>query len=247
MKSFLLPALALFSISAYAQPVLTNVNNIQAGTTYTGYNVDLALPEGPGGANVTWDFTSLSLSSSTNYGYYTCGSAGHSCNLFPGSMLSSFRAGQYLFYRTSDSKLAITGYATGSASYVYHDPQEILRFPFTYNDTYTDVFLATYNYAGYSFIRKGTITVIADGYGTLMLPGATYRNVLRIKKTENYIDSSSGPRIPYSAETYTWYSPYLKEMLANKVTLTIAGVPNKPAMQYTVQPTTGTGLSLIHI
>lgn len=242
MRFVLLPALALFSLSAQAQPTLTSANNIQAGTTYTAYNATNALPQGAAGANVTWDFSSLSSSASTNYGYYTCGSTGHSCTTFPGStIVNDPGTGQYVYYKTSSSSLALNGISTGSVNFIYSDPQEILRFPFTYNNTYTDNFSSAFTSGGFPFTRSGTITVTADGYGTLKLPGGTYHNVLRVKKVENYTDTWSGPSISYSAETYTWYSPYLKELLANIVTTTISGSAGQPMMQYTSQPTTGIG------
>jgi len=84
----------------------------------------------------------------------------------------------------------------------FPDREEILRFPFQFGMKYTDTF-STYQYfkngsVGYN----GIDTVSADSYGTLILPQATYSNVLRVHLVRTIGNAIS----PYNiVDIYRWY------------------------------------------
>jgi hypothetical protein len=113
------------------------------------------------------------------------------------------------YIKTSSTAMQYYGAAPESGTVImsYDNPEDQLRFPFTYNDTYTDSW-ATEFVSGTTFYRTGTTTVTADGYGTLITPGGTYTNVLRVHFYQSYRDSAfmGVPYIiNYTNDEYIWY------------------------------------------
>jgi len=76
----------------------------------------------------------------------------------------------------------------------------------TYNTSFTDFFEATFTSGTNTVHRHGDVTVLADGYGTLILPTGTFTNVLRVKIVEDYQDDVTGfPATEYDSEIFMWY------------------------------------------
>src|SRR5690606_15577654 len=101
--------------------------------------------------------------------------------------------GAYIYYIVENNKMSIKGIeslAQGqNVSFFYADPEEVMHFPFTYNDTYSDNTLCTSSLgSGVELVRSGTTTVTADAYGTLKTPLGTYPNTLRILTNQVYED-----------------------------------------------------------
>ncbi len=122
---------------------------------------------------------------------------------------SSFGTPFYHFILTGTSYTYLGG-GTSFGDFNYTDAYDQLRFPFTYNDTYQDSFAAVSNTGSH---RLGSVKVTADGYGTLMTPGNTILDVIRIKRESDYYDTINGnPR--HSIETYyEYYKPGIPHYL----------------------------------
>jgi hypothetical protein len=116
---------------------------------------------------------------------------------------SSFGSPYYHFLLSDSSYIYLGGGGT-FGDYQYIDTYQQLKFPFTYNDVYTDTFVAVSNTGGY---RAGSVVVSGDGYGTLLVPNQTFSNVLRVKRESNYFDTiNNNPR--HTIETYyEYYKP----------------------------------------
>lgn len=213
MYKKLLPTLifALGSLAAVAQiPTLTSTSNPVIGDWHLQYVTDSFLV-GAAGAAVTWNFSTLTIHS-TDTGFYLACSASPSCATFPGTTLYFHQSGTpyALYYNATPTKISIDGeYATGAVPYTNYE--DLLHYPFTYTSTFVDSLAATFVSSGDTFHRKGTITVTADGYGTLILPNGTYTHALRIHRNEVYSDSTVISGIPfgnnYITQIYTWYTP----------------------------------------
>ena len=110
----------------------------------------------------------------------------------------------YYHFQLTDTSYTYLGGGGSFGDYEYIDAYDQLRFPFTYNDTYTDSYLAISNIGGY---RSGTVTLNAEGYGTLLVPNQTFNDVLRVKRASSYYDTINGnPR--FTEETYyEYYKP----------------------------------------
>ena len=62
--------------------------------------------------------------------------------------------------------------------------------------------------------RSGTVTVTADGYGTLQTPAGTYQNVLRVHTVETLTDNFMGfPTTNQTIHRWSWYAPNEKYIL----------------------------------
>jgi hypothetical protein len=122
--------------------------------------------------------------------------------------------------------LQFYGVGTSSSVATYSNAEDFLHYPFSINNTYTDPFVGSYVSGGYTWYRKGNVTVTADSYGTLITPSGTYANVLRVHMVETYTDSAF-VGMPYTLSTstdqYTWYRNGTHQMMANVFTATIMG------------------------
>lgn len=245
MKQILLSTcMVACTLPALAQPTLTAANTTALpGDSHTIYLASTSIAVGSGGANAIWDFSSLTSSSSGPITYQACPAAPE-CSNFSGSTLASLQSGNNAYYISDNGKMSMRGVSAGGGTVMinYSDPEDLLRYPFTYNDTYTDNLAATFT-SGVTFNRSGTITVSADGYGTLITPYGTYNNVIRIHRHQVYQDVSSGiPTLNYETHLYTWYQPGIREFLVSSSELTVNGTPTQAGMQYTdIAPVTSVG------
>ncbi len=252
---FLLPALLLSAGTATAQPTLTSITTLPtAGLTNTLFRASSAAP-GPAGANQTWDFTSVTSSASLSSSYEACPGTNQYCDTFAGANLTGLEVitNNTLFYNASSSKLSIVGargagFAGGTVvNNYFSNPEDILRFPMSYNTTYIDTSRVAYTAFGAPARRTGYTTVTADGWGTLKVPGGTtYTNVLRIKRTATYYDTGSVLGAPTTAiiniTLHQWYSPAYKEFLMLIGQVSLPGQPTGTTAAWT-DPITAAGVN----
>jgi len=78
---------------------------------------------------------------------------------------------------------------TYPSTLVYSDYRTFLKFPFTYDDTYFDIYKGVVTTAVASVHVTAATEMFADAYGTLILPTGTYTNVLRTITVDAEIDS----------------------------------------------------------
>ncbi|HRO41876.1 MAG TPA: T9SS type A sorting domain-containing protein [Flavipsychrobacter sp.] len=177
---FTITALAL-STAAYAQPVISNGNNMPpVGYSDTVSIVATGANPGSGGANVTWNF---SAHTPMLVGKFTVVNPANTpyASTFPsatfGIELTPFSgSSMYEYYIISAAKWeTVGGGITSSGGDDYTpNPKTMIPFPFSFNDVVTDVFTK----------QNGThnLTMTYDGYGTLITPYITYNNVVRMKR-----------------------------------------------------------------
>jgi hypothetical protein len=181
MKKLITLAALAVSAVASAQPVIGNGNNIPP----VGYSDSIAVvgsgvTPGPGGVNVTWNF---STHTPTIGGWFTFVSPATTpyTQAFPSAthalQLSPMAGGSiYEYYVLSPAKWEVIGGSiTGSSGDNYTaNPKTMMPFPFSFSDVVTDTFTK----------QNGThtVTMTYDGYGTLITPYATYNNVVRMKR-----------------------------------------------------------------
>ena len=216
-------SLMLICSVSIAQPTLTATGmNPVIGNSYTGESANYVSP-GSSGASQTWNLSSMSGTSSSTANAVAPGSTSYGGS-FPNSNLAwSGSGGSAVYYKTSTSALQFYGAASGTSVLSYSNPEDLLHYPFTYNNTYNDTWAVNYNSGGYTVYRTGTTTVTADSYGTLVTPAGTFTNVLRIHFVENYQDSMyiMGPQVvTYNNDEYIWYKEGTHVQLATVYTLT---------------------------
>ncbi len=155
------------------------------------------------GANQLWNYSNLDYSSvdSTEY-LYTESSTSNYLDDTPLDFSNSDMMCSYTnsfgdlienFYNISPNEFSFIGDAFpsfwGGADYSYYPTGlNLLNFPITYNDSYTDTILGN-NSDDQDLSVNQEIT--ADGYGDLILPYDTINNVLRVK-VKNIITTKVG-------------------------------------------------------
>lgn len=199
---------------------LTIISNIQAQTILTfkshGLQPDEKNPmmltkyvePGPEGQNVVWNFTSLE--STNNF-------VGNVLNTYTTKGIERFSAanttleefGNYFFFNSNSSQLEQLGYLSnnGSIAIEYSKPFVKMRYPFSFNSSYSGTFDGKYisNNKPIGDIA-GTYQVTGDAIGTLLLPeGKSFRNALRIKEVKTYNQTLNGSTIKIEEVTYRWY------------------------------------------
>jgi len=158
---------------------------------------------------ITWDFSSLKEDSAIGKEVVLPDSTTYATSFEEANICFKNSDGKLYYYSIRGNEYEYHGTYNGTFIIKgdHENHQKLLTFPFTYQSNFTDSFTNQYEILGMPFYRKGTITSEADAYGDIKLPGGTIKNVLRVKWTESFIDSSFIGNINGSIETYVWYKP----------------------------------------
>ncbi len=204
MKTIVTYLLSLFilPVAMSAQPVLSNNENYYTGESFQMLNCDAtSITAGSSGSNVTWDFSGLTSAG----GIYTTTILPDTSTVFTTSGLMEvmpFGTIAYLEENSTDSY--INGiYDTTSHITTFYTNYDVAKRPFTYNSNYLDSFRV--NVPATGSYGAGWIAVTGDGYGTIILPGGTYSNVLRIKKVQIERDTLAGTPSLTATTSYLWF------------------------------------------
>lgn len=205
---FVVAALCLHT--ATAQPVLNDVEDFRIGSTMVGYApVWNNQPTGPTGANVIWDFATLPLGNDTTVTEIMDPVNAPNIAAFPGaSYVEKQGKANYAYVKTSgDSSLLIGFVPKEGFEMIYDDPFCFIKRPFTYLSEINDTATRHYELPGEDVNGWGTSRVIADGWGTLILPTGTYSNVLRIKFVQEFFDTFRVNKTISHSQiiTYAWF------------------------------------------
>jgi hypothetical protein len=230
MKKILLLPLVGFSCLVHAQaPVLSSANySPVVGETFTFHVHDVStFSPGASGAGVTWDFSGLVSAGTSTQNYLDPASTPYASS-FSGSTVAISDPIGYGYYKSTTSAFQNMGGANtaGTSIPAFTDLEDLMRFPFTYGDSYTDSYFGAFTTSGFPTVRSGSTTVTADAYGTLILPSGTYANVLRIHLVQDYQDSMNfgSPFITtYDTDIYSWVLPGTHSALLSKTSFSING------------------------
>jgi hypothetical protein len=91
--------------------------------------------------------------------------------------------GSMVFFNLTENGNQLVGFANEKSKLIikYSDPMIFMKRPIQFGDSISDIFKRTYNINGMDMTGTGTINVVADGTGVLILPNGKYDKVLRIK------------------------------------------------------------------
>ncbi len=173
---------AQFAVTAIANPVAGDVESSVQTFTTGGIIMPIS------GTNKVWNYSSLSPDLSTvSSATYVPSSTIPNNNLFPGATIGTvYGPGYYTVLKINSTTRDYLGSAqsTPSNCIAFSNPQTSLKIPFAYGNNYVD----TYGYSNANEVYSGTITALADGTGTLVLPGYTLTSVLKVSQQFNDID-----------------------------------------------------------
>lgn len=228
LQKLFLVAMIGANMKSLAQPTITAAGcSPVIGSTSTSIS-NAGFPQGAAGANQTWNFANIGNTGSATSQFVSVSSTPNGVQ-FSNCNLAASSGGAYSYYSSSATALTLNGIASPSAGplITYSNGEDFLRFPFTFGNSYTDTWAATFT-SGVDFFRTGSTTVTADGYGTLITPQGTFTNALRIHFVQTYHDSSSFSNGDYTNDEYFWYKEGIKEALASTYTFssTFSGQTN---------------------
>lgn len=203
MKKIYTLLLIMIGSVAMAQPTFNSSNFFTIGTTYNYQDItSTSLSPGGAGANQTWNFGSLTPGTSPYTNQYISPVGAPGASNYPTATVVA-KVGtapnlSYAYYTNSSSSAQINGFYTTVSgtplAIVYSNPITIVNYPLTYLSSGSDNFLSSYSttFSGFTVnqYQSGSISYIADGYGTLTTPAGTYTNCLRVKYRRVQVDSS---------------------------------------------------------
>lgn len=220
MKKLTFLISSLFIGSAFAQtiPTLTQATSVPlAGEAYEFYTNPAAagLSITHGGANETWDFSSVN--GNPELTSYMTDANSPNPGVFPGCNLAEVSSLAENYLQTSSSAYSYVGQLLDVADITYTDPGDLLQFPITFGDSFTDVIAGTAEIPVIGIINaSGTGVIKADGHGTLITSYGSIPNVLRIHV---YQDIDLGAMGNLTNNFYFWYDQTHKVALASYVDL----------------------------
>jgi hypothetical protein len=213
----------LIGISLKAQPTLTATGcNPYLGQTFSMVTTSgTPISAGNSGANQTWNLSSITGTPTGTITMVAPSATPYAASFASANLAYATNGGGVGYLSTSSTYMRVCGLGSPSATIAYNDLEDILHFPFTYNNTFTDTYSAVF-VTTQQFYRRGTMTATADGYGTLITPNGTYTNVLRVHYVEVSQDSTDLGGFPYTidyqTDQYTWFKEGTHKELASVYT-----------------------------
>lgn len=195
-----------FLAAVQAQPVLTQSNVPQVGlSVQLGICSDLpsiVAVEAEAGANQNWDYSSFTEVQEQQQSFVNPSSTAWASRYPNANLCRAITDSVYEFLHLSQDSLSMMGVVLIEPSdtlYLdYQNPEIQYPIPSEYGDQLDDeatgVFLVPFEISA---------NVEIDGYGTLMLPNATYQNVVRV-----HSHSEFEPNVGEGSVTdgWTWFS-----------------------------------------
>jgi len=218
-----------------AQPYLQYPDNAPSIGDIT--EIQFVSPAGlspdPSGPGVSWDFSTLgNLASGAIMAIDPAGAP--SANLFPDAnivLMMNDSTFTYALLNASGfhylgAKLTYSGIPI---TMVYSDSRKFMEYPFGYNDAFTDTYKGISSVMTTEVRASGETVVLADAYGSLVLPTGTFNDVLRIATVDVEIDSIFVKNFFISATItnrthYHWYAPGSKSPLFNMEIISTSGI-----------------------
>lgn len=221
MRPFIsLCSAALIAATAHAQPIFTAATNTPApGTTYS-INYGPYVAPGGAGANQTWNLAALATDSSISV-QRVLPSATPNGAQFPTATVSEVSAAVTQYFRVAADGIHFAGSDDGTSVIVHVPMGRYLPFPCTFGTVWSSPQHASFTYEDMPVTRTGTFSGNVDGYGTLIIPGATIPNVLRVRWTHTLQDAMGPMTISHLYDSYAFFKAGQAHPIAELVTATI--------------------------
>ena len=207
--------LVLYSLSLKGQFIFTPATtNPAIGENYFQYAADTAgIVPGPAGANQTWDFQYLTISTATYdfYSFVLPDSFSFPSCFLPGGNFNSATAEDSVrknYYQGDTNQLAYLG-NTGCNGWKFTNCI-LWVFPFSYGSSFQNTYSDSPNCCLPNY-GSTTMTKTYDAYGTLKLPGITYSNTARVRTFDTHSRAyGQGKSSKGHKTTYDWFENGIK-------------------------------------
>jgi hypothetical protein len=198
---FLFIAIIATTVIVNAQYKLSSGSNAFVNGGLHNFVFTSAASEGASGENMLWDFTGLQKTDKTMTTKMSDISATDKAGLVPNANVVIEEDGNQFFFKVTSNGMEQYGASVGNMIIRFDKPFVKLKFPFSYSDKVSG------DYSGVTISQNkeskisGTYEVVADAYGTLLLPeNVTIKDALRVKQTKTFENSMQKEVI------YRWYA-----------------------------------------
>lgn len=236
-KQFILGTVVfcLAFVEAFGQTTLQTSNLPVVGDNWVGKTFyDTSAQAGPGGNGVIWDFSLYVVSVNTLTQSYRAPATSGVDATFAGANLkleTFFGWTDYFFRNAAGTELQYLGFQNASNEVRITNTQKLITIPFAYGASVSNAPLAGTGYGGSTL--TGTISVVADGYGTLKVGGITYNDILRVKYDLDMVaDLGAGVTSPIHVVKYCWYKANLRAPLMQMSSLNMSGFVGNSVQKY---------------
>lgn len=204
---FTLPVLLMIS-QAIAQPTITSGSlSFVPGDQFMRSNCDTIDP-GPAGAAQSWNFTGLTGCDAPLIDAWVAPIGGSDPYITVveqgvGIIRTDHHAGPGAF--------ELVGYYDDPQNgETYIDPEDLVRYPMDYTDSYTDTYNGDKLIANVAHTFTGTRTVTYDGWGSITVPWGTVASVYRLHSHDSLVVAGPNGYTDVS-DQYDFIQPGLKE------------------------------------
>jgi Secretion system C-terminal sorting domain len=202
--------LALFgSAAVQAQISLENPEHVPVPGLTFSVNLGPFVTPGAGGANQVWDFSSM-VATGVDTLYFVDPASTPSGADFTSSTVALFDGDQdYSYFQATATEFLLNGNDDGNYAFPMSDPSKYWPYPCNFNDTWSDGLGGSVIVQAQTVTRAGTVSGIADGYGTLLLPFGPVDDVLRVVVDEDYQDAVSIITAIHDVQTHYYFKRFL--------------------------------------
>ncbi len=223
------------STSAFSQYTLQSSNLPGAGVTWGNQVItNPAIQPGTGGSGAIWDFNIYNVTVNTLNDEYRAPLTSGVDATFPTANIkaaSYFGWTDYYYINPGKTELQYLGFQNSSDEVRISNTQRLMTVPFTYGNSISNVALAGTGYLGSNL--TGTISIVADGFGTLKVGGATYNNVTRVKYDYDMVeDYGGGSTNNVHVVKYAWFRSGKNAPQMQISTLEISGINGSSSQKY---------------
>ncbi|QQR88004.1 MAG: T9SS type A sorting domain-containing protein [Flavobacteriales bacterium] len=199
-----------------AQPNITQLNIPVIGDVATigrcSDPIDSVALNASAGPMQTWDFSGLTEFSEEQILFVDPASTDF-VDDFPNATFCGITWDDaFTYYVAGPSALESEGSAIiigpgDTAKYLMDvDLEQVIELPYSYGDQFNDAYSGTFSAAGFLGTMNGTVDLVADGYGTLILPTGTYTNTVRYRMSRVQNNTIFGNTTVNTSEQWAWVS-----------------------------------------
>lgn len=218
--------------SALAQPTLTfNGNAPQPGTSYEWHFGPYMAP-GAAGAEQVWDMSGATTDSTTQVMLVDPSTTTFGAS-FPTATVAEVSDGSTVYYRTAADGVYMVGHEAEGFPVVFSEEGRFMSFPCNHQTAWTDTYSATFTSEGTTVQQDGDVSGEADGYGTLILPGGSTHQVLRVHWIQEVTIGTSMFSTTTVFDSYLYYVPGRSYPLVQTTTSTTSFLGNTITQQFT--------------
>lgn len=244
MKTILLIVFA-FPVLLIAQPNIKNAENFTEGVVLTFQNCESENIEvGKAGKNKLWDFSELKKKNNdlTIEEMILPESTAFDKEFSEANLVEKYSDGRMVFMSKTENENHLLGFVDTNSNMTMHytKPMLFAKRPIKFKDNFNDVYETEFSVKGMEFKGKGTVSIVADGYGTLILPNGKFENVLRVKisQTQTDVMKQYGSQNVTETTTYVWFDENHASAIL-KIDETKSTYYNEKSVQYLVSETGG--------